>query len=178
MKVTTRLERSATSERPALHIVMFDGREVGMLEKYRDIPQKEWHPWKAYAGIGAMAQSVGAFYDEDGGKAAAIQAVVTAILFPDDAPSSAPRTMPLRDRLLDVLAVDGAPVLDVGDLASGAARAAATALVDNWEDFLHDLGGDVAQVAQVLHDVDDVICILQAWKTAVYTAFVDADPTP
>lgn len=53
--------------------------EIGFIEKFK--PRKgERHPWKSFAGIGERARFLRVFYPEDGGKKAAIRAVVSEIL--------------------------------------------------------------------------------------------------
>lgn len=59
---------------PARYVVKVDGVEVGLVEKYKTT-RTEIHPWKAFAGIG-NTRFLKAFYAPDGGKAAAIRAVV------------------------------------------------------------------------------------------------------
>jgi len=55
-----------------------DGREIGLLTKYRDT-RTEWHPWKAFAGIGMSSRFLAAYYPSEGGKDAALAAVVAAV---------------------------------------------------------------------------------------------------
>lgn len=57
------------------YAVVLDGREIGIITKYRD-DRRTSNPWKAYRGIGFASQMIGAFYTLDGGKLAAISAVV------------------------------------------------------------------------------------------------------
>lgn len=55
-----------------------DSRPLGFLEKYADT-RDEVHPWKAYAfvpGVRDKSTYLGAFYKGDGGKDAAIQAIL------------------------------------------------------------------------------------------------------
>ena len=47
--------------RPTLWVVTSAGRELGLIEKYRDT-QTETHPAKAFAGIGPQARYLGAWY--------------------------------------------------------------------------------------------------------------------
>jgi hypothetical protein len=52
------------------------GLELGLVEKFRD-DRTTINPWKAFLGIGAACRMIGAFYKEDGGYNAAVNAVIT-----------------------------------------------------------------------------------------------------
>lgn len=67
-----------------------------------------------------------------------------------------------KEELLATPVADGCP-LDDGDLTNLAAREAAKCLAMNWADAV----GDGTPIEDVVHDVDDVICILKSWKEAV-----------
>lgn len=69
--------REAKGRESALYVVTDGGREVGLLEKYRNT-RTDSHPWKAFAGIGVGSRFIGAFYPEDGGRDAALAAVAGA----------------------------------------------------------------------------------------------------
>jgi hypothetical protein len=56
------------------------------------------------------------------------------------------------------------------DLAGYAAYDAARTLAQNWQDATHD----GVPLADVLHDVDDVVALLQEWRRAVRARFVPA----
>jgi hypothetical protein len=64
----------ARGRQSALYLVKAGGRIVGQLEKYRNT-RTERHPWKAYKGTGFERRFIGAYYPEDGGRAAAVAAV-------------------------------------------------------------------------------------------------------
>jgi hypothetical protein len=76
-RLTIELREKATGKGSALWLVHEDGKIVGMLEKYRDT-RTETHPWKAFSGYGLTALYLGAFYQKDGGKKSAIEAIVNA----------------------------------------------------------------------------------------------------
>lgn len=81
MKIKTKLVLRAVGRfTPDRHAVLVDGVEVGFIEKYKRTSSAEIHPWKAFAGVGEKARFLKAFYTEDGGKRAAIRAVVNDYL--------------------------------------------------------------------------------------------------
>jgi hypothetical protein len=51
------------------------GNVLGLLEKFPDT-RSDKHPWKAYGGCGATAVFLGSFYPSEGGKEAALRAVL------------------------------------------------------------------------------------------------------
>jgi len=53
------------------------GLEIGLIEKFKD-DRSTINPWKAYSGIGATCKYIGCFYKEEGGREAAINAVVNS----------------------------------------------------------------------------------------------------
>lgn len=53
------------------------GLPLGFVEKFRD-DRCTVNPWKAFVGIGADCKMIAVFYKEDGGKAAAVNAVINA----------------------------------------------------------------------------------------------------
>jgi hypothetical protein len=65
------VKKAAGRNRPALYLVFRGADVIGMLEKYRDT-RSERHPWKAFWGTGEKVSYLGAFYPEDGGRAAAL----------------------------------------------------------------------------------------------------------
>ena len=67
----------ATSGRAAVFVVKLDGREIGLLEKYRDT-RSDKQPWKAFAGIGVAARYLGAWYGGAAGRIMARNAVLQA----------------------------------------------------------------------------------------------------
>lgn len=54
-------------------LVLVGGREVGMLVQWKG----RGNPWKAYRGVGNDAVFVASFYPDNGGKPAALAAVVS-----------------------------------------------------------------------------------------------------
>lgn len=61
-------------------LVIRDGKAIGLLEKYRNTAS-ETHPWKAFfysvpPGPNVKTEYLGAFYAAQGGKRAAIQAII------------------------------------------------------------------------------------------------------
>ena len=75
MNVAVRLERSAKQAESELWVVSRDGEAVGFVTKCART-RGESHPWKAFRGIGFAADYLGSFYPREGGKNAAILAVV------------------------------------------------------------------------------------------------------
>lgn len=71
---TIKQTRTATSQLSAQYVVLENGEEIGLIEKYRD-NKSETHPWKAFRGIGMGCQFIGSFYPEEGGKKAAINSI-------------------------------------------------------------------------------------------------------
>ena len=53
------------------------GTIIGLLEKYPDT-KTEKHPWKAFSGHGTNVKFLRSYYPDEGGKKAALAAVVTA----------------------------------------------------------------------------------------------------
>ncbi len=82
-KVSVKLEQvaKATGARPALYLVYRHGSKkiVGMLEKWGTTEKGCTHPWKAYKGVGNDHRFLGAFYAADGGKEAAIDAILNGV---------------------------------------------------------------------------------------------------
>ena len=73
MNAAVRLERK--DESGELWVVSRDGAEVGFVTKCaRRVGEN--HPWKAFRGIGFAAEFLGSFYSREGGKNAAILAIV------------------------------------------------------------------------------------------------------
>lgn len=65
---------------PARQLVTRDGVAIGLLEKFRNTAS-ETHPWKAFfyvvpPGPKVQIAYLGAFYRAEGGKRAAIQAII------------------------------------------------------------------------------------------------------
>jgi hypothetical protein len=58
-------------------LVRVDGVLVGLLTKFRDTRTVK-NPWKAYAAVGHASKRIGSFYASDGGKLAALAAVLAA----------------------------------------------------------------------------------------------------
>lgn len=54
-----------------------DGNIIGVIEKYSNTKNAK-HPWKAFSGVGETCRFINSFYDNEGGKNAAIQAIVKA----------------------------------------------------------------------------------------------------
>ena len=75
MNVAVRLDRSQPACSGELWVVSNEGEEVGFVTKCRRT-RGESHPWKAFRGIGFAAEFLGSFYPREGGKHAAILAVV------------------------------------------------------------------------------------------------------
>lgn len=69
--VTLREERKPTTRQEGLWVVLHNHEEVGFLTRYAN-SRTDFHPWKAFRGIGLNAEFVGTFYPEEGGKKAAI----------------------------------------------------------------------------------------------------------
>jgi hypothetical protein len=59
---------------PSRFVVMENGKEIGLIEKYRDT-RTETHPYKAFQGIGMACTFIRSFYPAEGGKDAAIAAI-------------------------------------------------------------------------------------------------------
>lgn len=62
----------------SMYTVSIEGQIVGLLEKYHDVAG-ETHPWKAFSGCGMNVKFIGSFYQHEGGKSAAVQAVLSQI---------------------------------------------------------------------------------------------------
>jgi len=62
---TTKLVKKARAKIAALYLVITDGKEIGLLEKYKNT-KTETHPWKAFLGVGENAQYLGAIYGPAG----------------------------------------------------------------------------------------------------------------
>ena len=75
VNVAVRLERSAKQADAELWVVTRGGAEVGFVTKCKRAKGFH-HPWKAFRGIGFAAEYLGSFYPREGGKNAAILAVV------------------------------------------------------------------------------------------------------
>lgn len=76
--VTEELVRKGGRGSYSLYLIRVNGRAVGLLEKYPNT-RTETHPWKAFLGVGLKADYQGAFYAEDGGKKAALDAILSKI---------------------------------------------------------------------------------------------------
>lgn len=76
--VSLREERKAARSREGLWVVVSGGQEVGFLTRFGRAPG-ECHPWKAFRGTGFQAEYLGAFYARDGGKLAAVRAILEGI---------------------------------------------------------------------------------------------------
>ena len=75
MNVAVRLDRSQPACSGELWVVSNEGEEVGFVTKCaRRVGEN--HPWKAFRGIGFAAEFLGSFYSREGGKNAAILAIV------------------------------------------------------------------------------------------------------
>jgi len=59
------------------YLVKVDGNIIGLLEKWNNT-KTEKHPWKAFKGHGKACSFLRSFYPNEGGKDAAIMAVVHA----------------------------------------------------------------------------------------------------
>lgn len=79
MKITIECKRKAVNKMPSLHLVKFGGVEdehiIGLLEKYNNT-RTEQHPWKAFLGWGMNTTYLGSFYPNEGGRKAALQAIL------------------------------------------------------------------------------------------------------
>lgn len=82
--MTTTLEQIKEAKRgdgggsPAVYLVKDTyGAVIGMLEKYHNT-RTETHPWKAFHSFGMQRSFLGAYYTDEGGKSAAIKAIVDA----------------------------------------------------------------------------------------------------
>ena len=73
MNASVRLERKDDSGE--LWVVSRGGAEVGFVTKCAR-RKGESHPWKAFRGIGFAAEFLGSFYPREGGKNAAVLAIV------------------------------------------------------------------------------------------------------
>lgn len=64
---------------PAVYLVFVGAAvdPVGILEKYPNT-RTDKHPWKAIRGFGMGRKYIGAYYPEQGGKAAALAAVLAS----------------------------------------------------------------------------------------------------
>jgi hypothetical protein len=71
----TRLTKIKITNACSSFLVTVDGQAAGLVQKFWNTPTEE-HPWKAFSGVGLASQYVGAFYPSDGGKSAAVRAVV------------------------------------------------------------------------------------------------------
>lgn len=71
--------RKARGSSPSVYLVRLDGRVVGLLEKFRNTRQ-DTHPWKAFGPRNGSTQNLllGVFYQEDGGRKAALEAIIRA----------------------------------------------------------------------------------------------------
>ena len=58
MTLTTTMHRKATKHLDSMEIVSVDGREIGIVTKYKNT-KYEKHPYKAYRGIGYAAKYLG-----------------------------------------------------------------------------------------------------------------------
>lgn len=74
--------RNIAGKEPVRQLVTRNGRAIGLLEKYRNTAS-ETHPWKAFwylvlpgSGRHAETEYLGAFYRAEGGKRAALQAII------------------------------------------------------------------------------------------------------
>ena len=81
MNVKVELYRkSGGSQSPSVYLVKVDGVLKGRLEKFPNT-RTDTHPWKAFAfqnGDPMHADKVGFFYAADGGKKAAVAALVNS----------------------------------------------------------------------------------------------------
>lgn len=75
MKPTLTEVQKPSAGRAGRWAVEVNGKIVGLLEKYTDT-RTEKHPWKAFAGIGTACTYLRSYYPNEGGKKAAIQAVL------------------------------------------------------------------------------------------------------
>lgn len=71
MNTTTRNVTTKGAKETTL-VVLVDGKEIGMLVQWKG----KGNPWKAYRGVGAAATFVASYYPDNGGKPAALAAVV------------------------------------------------------------------------------------------------------
>jgi hypothetical protein len=53
--------RKARTGVPAQYLIVTDGEDLGLLEKFRNT-RADIHPWKAFHGIGGACRYLGAFY--------------------------------------------------------------------------------------------------------------------
>lgn len=73
-KRTTRQVRRGGNGTAALYVVIENGREIGLLEKYNDT-RTEKHPWKSFQGVGMGCTFIGSFYEHEGGRQAALDSI-------------------------------------------------------------------------------------------------------
>jgi hypothetical protein len=68
---------NGSHQMPAVYLVFVGtaADPIGMLEKYPNT-RTDKHPWKAIRGFGMGRKYIGAFYPEQGGKPAALAAVL------------------------------------------------------------------------------------------------------
>lgn len=74
------IENIKGQNNPSRHLVRRDGVAIGLLERYRNT-STDTHPWKAFfyivpPGPKVQTEYLGAFYQPQGGKRAAIQAIL------------------------------------------------------------------------------------------------------
>lgn len=69
------LSRKAKTGQAAQYLVVRGENVIGLPEKYNDT-RCEQHPWKAFRGIGMACTFIRSFYPCEGGKAAAVAAIV------------------------------------------------------------------------------------------------------
>ena len=76
-EITLENVTTPTQKRSGLTVTLVksDGNPIGLLEKYRNT-RTDKHPWKAFKGIGKECTFLKSFYPEEGGKDAAILAIV------------------------------------------------------------------------------------------------------
>ena len=79
MKTRLECERKPQGETAGLWLVKeaATGKIIGLLEKYHDTPITK-HPWKYWVGDGKDAKFLGSFYEREGGRNAAVAAIVKA----------------------------------------------------------------------------------------------------
>ncbi len=73
--MTATITKVETKAGNTTYTVSINGRVVGLLTKYADT-KTTTNPWKAYKGMGAAATMIGAFFKADGGKEAAVAAIL------------------------------------------------------------------------------------------------------
>lgn len=77
--VTVRKIDHISCKKEAWYLVEKDGKDIGMLVKWRDT-RSDKHPWKALGPLPATPATprpfLGAFYPEDGGREKATQAIL------------------------------------------------------------------------------------------------------